>query len=162
MSLPGYASLITADSDTNAGGVGAYVSENFSATVLRKNLLQSKCEDLWLQIVDKFSQESFNLGIIYRHFKVMSMSLFWHQIKIFYKITKLRKTIFAVISTLMLTPQNAVIMPPLIFKCCQQWNLLVNRQTYPHHQNIANYFGSYNYKWHNKYYKFFYFLKWCS
>ena len=78
MSLPGYASLITADSDTNAGGVGAYVSENFSATVLRKNLLQSKCEDLWLQIVDKFSQESFNLGIIYRHFKVMSMSLFWH------------------------------------------------------------------------------------
>ena len=45
-SIPGYAPLITADSDTNAGGVGAYVSENFSATVLGKNLLQSNCEDL--------------------------------------------------------------------------------------------------------------------
>ena len=46
VSLPGYAPLITADSDTNAGGVGAYVSENLSATVLGRNLLQSNCEDL--------------------------------------------------------------------------------------------------------------------
>ena len=67
MSLPGYAPLITADSDTNAGGVGAYVSKNFSATVLGKNLLQSNCEDLWLQIAEKSSGENFNLGIIYRH-----------------------------------------------------------------------------------------------
>ena len=67
MSLPEYAPLITADSDTNASGVGAYVSENFSATVLGKNLLQSNCEDLWLQIVEKSSREIFNLGIIYRH-----------------------------------------------------------------------------------------------
>ena len=37
-SIPEYAPLITAESDTNAGSVGAYVSENFSATVLGKNL----------------------------------------------------------------------------------------------------------------------------
>ena len=67
VSIPGYAPLITVDSDTNAGGVGAYVSENFSATVLGKNLLQSNCEDLWLQIVEKSSREIFNLDIIYRH-----------------------------------------------------------------------------------------------
>ena len=67
VSLPGYAPLITADSDTNAGGVGAYVSKNFSATVLGKNLLQSNCENLWLQIAEKSSGEIFNLGIIYRH-----------------------------------------------------------------------------------------------
>ena len=41
--LPGYAPLITADSDTNAGGVGAYVSKNVSAIILGKNLLQSNC-----------------------------------------------------------------------------------------------------------------------
>ena len=29
VSLPEYAPLIAADSDTNAGGAGAYVSENF-------------------------------------------------------------------------------------------------------------------------------------
>ena len=38
-SIPGYPPLITADSDTNAGDVGAYASENFSATFLGKNLL---------------------------------------------------------------------------------------------------------------------------
>ena len=59
--------LITADSDTNAGGVGGYVSKNFSATILGKNLLQSNCEDLWLQIAEKSSGEIFNFGIIYRH-----------------------------------------------------------------------------------------------
>ena len=46
VSLPGYAPLITANSDTNAGGVESYVSENFSATVLGKNLLQSNSKDL--------------------------------------------------------------------------------------------------------------------
>ena len=42
----------------------------FSATALGKNLLQSNCQDLWLQIVEKSSREIFNLGIIYRHPKV--------------------------------------------------------------------------------------------
>ena len=65
VSLPGNTPLITSDSDTKTGGVGAYVSENFSATVLGKNLLQPNCVDLWPQIVDKSSQEIFNLGIIY-------------------------------------------------------------------------------------------------
>ena len=68
-SLPRYAPLITADSETNACGVGAYVSENFSAPVLRQNLLQSTCDDLWLQIDDKSSQKISHLGIIYCHAK---------------------------------------------------------------------------------------------
>ena len=58
---------LTADYDTNTGGVGAYVSEFFSATALGKNLMQYNFEDLWLQIIDKSSQEIFNLSIIYRH-----------------------------------------------------------------------------------------------
>ena len=49
--------------------IGAYVPENFSATVQGKNLLQFNCEDLWLQIINKSSPEIFNLGIIYHHQK---------------------------------------------------------------------------------------------
>ena len=73
VSLPRYAPLIIADSDINAGGVGAYVSENSSATVLDKYLLQSNYEDLCLQIVDKSSQEPRHYC---RHPKVMLIVLF--------------------------------------------------------------------------------------
>ena len=39
----------------------------FFATILGKNLSQSNCEDLWLQIAEKSSGEIFNLVIIYCH-----------------------------------------------------------------------------------------------
>ena len=53
-SLPGCALHISADSNTNADGFRTYVSENFSVATLGRNSLQFNCEDLWLQIVNKF------------------------------------------------------------------------------------------------------------
>ena len=67
ITLPGFEPIERADSLTNSGGVGVYVANKFSAKILNKNELNSKCEDIWLQISDKNLQEIFTVGAIYRH-----------------------------------------------------------------------------------------------
>ena len=67
LTLPGFEPIEQADSLTNAGGVGVYVANKFSVNILNKNELNSKCEDIWLQISDINTQETFILGVIYRH-----------------------------------------------------------------------------------------------
>ena len=76
VSLPGYAPLITTDSDANAGGVGAYVSESFSATDLGKNLLQSNCEDLCFKSLKNPPKKFLTSASFIAIQKVMLMILF--------------------------------------------------------------------------------------
>jgi len=71
LSIPGYEPILHADSKTNAGGVGVYVSSTYLISLLANNELNSKfncdCEDIWLKISDSSSKISFILGIIYQH-----------------------------------------------------------------------------------------------
>ena len=41
-----YQPVILANSQTNAGGVGVYVSDKLTVTLLSKNELNSNCEDI--------------------------------------------------------------------------------------------------------------------
>ena len=65
--LPGFEPIEHADSLTNAGGINVYVGNKFAVNVLSKHELNSDCEDIWLQISDINTQETFILGMIYRH-----------------------------------------------------------------------------------------------
>ena len=65
LTLPGLEPIEHADSLTNAGGVGVYVANKFSVNVLNKIKLNSECEDIWLQISDINTQETFTLGVTY-------------------------------------------------------------------------------------------------
>ena len=67
LTLPGFEPIEHADSLTNAGGVGVYAANKFSVNVLNKNKLNSESEDIRLKISDKNTQETFILGVIYRH-----------------------------------------------------------------------------------------------
>ena len=67
MDLQGYERILHADSNTNAGGVGVFVVQNLDATVLGKNDFKLNCEDIWLRLFDKNSNNAFILGVIYRH-----------------------------------------------------------------------------------------------
>ena len=49
----------------NTAGVGVYVANELLVKVFNKNELNSECEDIWLQITDKNSQEIFTAGVIY-------------------------------------------------------------------------------------------------
>ena len=67
LTLPGFEPSEHADLLTNAGGVVVYVAKKFSVNVLNKNELNSECENIWLQISDINTQETFILGVLYRH-----------------------------------------------------------------------------------------------
>ena len=67
ITLPGFEPIEHADSLKNAGGVGVYVANKFSVKTLNKNELNSKCENIWIQISDKNSEEIFTVDVIYRH-----------------------------------------------------------------------------------------------
>ena len=56
-----------ANSQPNAGGVGVYVTDKLTVTLLGKNELNSNCEDIWLRISNKIGNDSFIVGVIYRH-----------------------------------------------------------------------------------------------
>ena len=65
--LPNY-SFVHADSLTNAGGVGIYVSSKFQFEV--DPTLEIKfcgCEKSWLSILDDKARYKFTIGAIYRH-----------------------------------------------------------------------------------------------
>ena len=65
--LPNY-SFVHADSLTNAGGVGIYVSSKFQFEV--DPTLEIKingCEILWLGMLDDKAMYKFTIGVIYRH-----------------------------------------------------------------------------------------------
>ena len=64
LSLTGYY-LVEHDSQTAAGGVGIYISDNYSSKTIGKNTLNCNCEDIWIQIFDFNSNQIFFLGIIY-------------------------------------------------------------------------------------------------
>ena len=49
----GYQPVILANSQTNAGGVGVYVTDKLTVTPLGKNELNSNCKDSWLKISNK-------------------------------------------------------------------------------------------------------------
>ena len=66
LSLTGYHSIKHADSQTAAGEVGIYISDNYSSKTIGKNTLNN-CEDIWIQISDFNSNQIFYLGVIYRH-----------------------------------------------------------------------------------------------
>ena len=67
LSLTGYHSIEHADSQTAAGGVRIYISDNYSSKTIGKNTLNCNCEDIWIQISDINSNQIFYLGVIYRH-----------------------------------------------------------------------------------------------
>ena len=67
LSLTGYRSIEHADSQTAAGEVGIYISDNYSSKTIGKNTLNCNCEDIWIQISDFNSNQIFYLGVIYRH-----------------------------------------------------------------------------------------------
>ena len=67
LDLEGYKPILHADSNTNAGGVGVFVAQNLEATVLGKNAFKLNCEDIWLRIFDKNSNNAFILGVIFCH-----------------------------------------------------------------------------------------------
>ena len=67
LDLQGYEPILHSDSNTNAGGVGVFVAQNLEASVLGKNDFNHNCEDIWLHIFDKNSNNAFILGVIYRH-----------------------------------------------------------------------------------------------
>ena len=67
LSLTGYHSIEYADSQTAAGGVGIYISDNYSSKTIGKNNLNCNCKDIWIQISDFNSNQIFYLGVIYRH-----------------------------------------------------------------------------------------------
>ena len=50
VNLAGYQTVILANSLANAGGVGVYVADKFTVTLLDKNELNSNCEDVWLKV----------------------------------------------------------------------------------------------------------------
>ena len=65
LSLTGYHSIEHADSQTAAGRVGIYISDNYSLKTIGKNTLNCNCEDIWIQIFDFNSNQIFYLGVIY-------------------------------------------------------------------------------------------------
>ena len=67
LSLTGYHSIEHADSQTAAGGVGIYISDNYSSKTIGKNILNCNCEDIWIQISEFNSKQNFYLGDIYQH-----------------------------------------------------------------------------------------------
>jgi len=63
--LPGY-NFINENSQTQAGGVGAYIKNNLK--YLQRRDLQFKihgCENIWLEILGK--RQKIIIGIVYRH-----------------------------------------------------------------------------------------------
>ena len=63
--LPGY-NFINENSQTQAGGVGAYIKNNLK--YLQRRVLQFKihgCENIWLEILGK--RQKIIIGIVYRH-----------------------------------------------------------------------------------------------
>ena len=67
VNLTGYQPVILANSQTNAGGVGVYVTNKLTVTPLGKNILNSNCEDIWLRISNQIGNDSFLVVVIYRH-----------------------------------------------------------------------------------------------
>ena len=67
VNLTGYQPVMLANSQTNAGGVGVYVTDKLTVTLLGKNELNSTCQDIWLRISNKTGNDSFIVGVIYRH-----------------------------------------------------------------------------------------------
>ena len=64
-SLTSYHSIEHANSQTAAGGVGIYISDNYSSKTIEKNTLNCNCEDIWIQISNFNSNQIFYLGVIY-------------------------------------------------------------------------------------------------
>ena len=68
VNLTGYQPVMLANSQTNAGGIGVYVTDKLTMTSLGKNELNSNCEDIyWLRISNKIGNDLFIVGVIYRH-----------------------------------------------------------------------------------------------
>ena len=67
VNLIGYQLVILANSQTNADGVEVCVTDKLTVTPLGKNKLNSNCEDIWLRISNKIGNDSFIVGVIYRH-----------------------------------------------------------------------------------------------
>ena len=63
LSLTAYHSIGNADLQTAAGGVGIYISDNYSSKTIGKNTLNCNCEDIWIQISDFNSNRIFYLGV---------------------------------------------------------------------------------------------------
>ena len=76
VSLTGYKPIIHAYSVTNAGCVGRYVSNKFFTSIIEKNNLLLNCEGIWLQICNSITDDTFILGVIYRHPKGNKKFLF--------------------------------------------------------------------------------------
>ena len=63
LSLTGYHSIEHADSQTAAGGVGIYISDNYFSKTIGKNTLNCNCEDIWILISDLILIKSFILEL---------------------------------------------------------------------------------------------------
>ena len=69
VNLTRYQPVMLANSQINAGGVGVYVTDKLTVIPLGKNELNSNCENIWLRISNKIGNDSFIVGVIYRHRK---------------------------------------------------------------------------------------------
>ena len=73
IAIPNY-NFVHADSVTNAGGVGVYVSSKFSFQVdLELNLNLNGCEEIWLNLITEENLSAkITIGAMYRHPNVRS------------------------------------------------------------------------------------------
>ena len=67
ITLNGYHPIMHANSSSNSGGVGVFVADNYAVNIIGKNDLNSNCEDIWMQIIDNITKNTFILGVVYRH-----------------------------------------------------------------------------------------------
>ena len=65
--MPGYI-YIHANSPTNAGGVGIYISQQCQHQISSFNIDFDVSENLWLSITFPYTKVKFTVGEIYRHF----------------------------------------------------------------------------------------------
>ena len=66
LSIPGY-KFVNANSLTNAGSVGVYVSEAFHFEIITFDFQYAGCEQLWIRIKCPNSDSVYVIGTIYRH-----------------------------------------------------------------------------------------------
>ena len=52
---------------TNSGGVEVFAADKYLVSIVGKNKLNCTCEDIWLQLTDSITSNTFILGIVYCH-----------------------------------------------------------------------------------------------
>ena len=65
--LKGYHPIMHANSSYNSGGVGVFVADNYAVNIIGKDDLNFNCENIWMQIIDNITKNTFILGVVYRY-----------------------------------------------------------------------------------------------